>query len=280
VRIGIGHGRDWKCIGYGLAVLLILATSLSQVAQAGGFYRYIDAEGVVHFSDTPVDDRYKRQKRPARQEGLAITPRPRRRGPTERDYDRLIYQVASRHRVQPALVKAVIAAESNFKPNAVSRVGAQGLMQLMPATAAELGVERPFAVIDNMEGGARYLRLMLDRYGDVTRALAAYNAGPTAVDRYGGVPPYPETQAYVARVLEYYRGYWPEFDRSRKSRESGAGLKTPSGAQSATATATVTAARASERAGEVQAKPQSSATIAQHRLPPIGQTGLRLPGGR
>jgi soluble lytic murein transglycosylase-like protein len=154
-----------------------------------------------------------------------ISPRPSARVPREQDYDRLIVQVATRHRVQPGLVKAVIAAESNFEPNAISRAGAQGLMQLMPATAAALGVEQPFGVVENIDGGVRYLRAMLDRYGDLTRALAAYNAGPRAVDRYRGVPPYRETQAYVKRVLEYYRGYRREFERS--SSGARATLATP-----------------------------------------------------
>ncbi len=193
-----------------LAALGLLGPA-SPTFGAGSIYRYTDDAGVVHFSDVPVDDRYRRMKR-VFQDGLVISPRPRARGPTDSDYDRLIVQASMRHRVQPALVKAVIAAESNFQPNAVSRVGAQGLMQLMPATAAALGVERPFGVVENIDGGVRYLRTLLDRYGDLTRSLAAYNAGPTAVDRYRGVPPYRETQAYVKRVLEYYRGYRGEFE--------------------------------------------------------------------
>lgn len=197
----------------GLLALLLALPALE--AEAGGIYRYIDADGVVHFSDAPRDGRYSRVKR-VRREGIAIAPTPITRGPSERGYDRLIHQIALRHRVPPGLVKAVIAAESNFKPDAVSRVGAQGLMQLMPRTAAELGVERPFGVVENIDGGVRYLRAMLDRYGDLTRALAAYNAGPTAVDRYRGVPPYRETQAYVKRVLQYYRGYRGEFERSAR----------------------------------------------------------------
>jgi len=101
-----------------------------------------------------------------------------------------------------------------FNAGAVSRKGAQGLMQLMPRTAASLGVEDALHAGDNVRGGTRYLRLMLDRYGDdLSRALAAYNAGPTAVDRYRGVPPYRETRAYVKRVLTYYRHYHGDFSR-------------------------------------------------------------------
>jgi soluble lytic murein transglycosylase len=108
-------------------------------------------------------------------------------------------------------VKAVIAAESNFDPAAVSRRGAQGLMQLMPETAAALGVADPLQPLENVRAGTRYLRLMIDRYGDLERALAAYNAGPTVVDHYGGIPPYPETRDYVQRVLTYYRHYHGDF---------------------------------------------------------------------
>ena len=107
----------------------------------------------------------------------------------------------------------MVAAESGFDRLAVSRAGAQGLMQLMPETAQHLGVEDPFAPEQNLRGGGRYLRSLIDRYGDLTRALAAYNAGPEAVDHYGGLPPYRETRAYVERVLTYYRSYHGDFAR-------------------------------------------------------------------
>jgi soluble lytic murein transglycosylase-like protein len=115
---------------------------------------------------------------------------------------------AARNGVDPALLRGLIKAESNFNPRAGSAAGAQGLTQLMPATARGLGVTNPFDPGQSIEGGAKYLREQLDKFGgDPEKALAAYNAGPGAVQRYGGVPPYPETQAYVKHVLEYARGY-------------------------------------------------------------------------
>lgn len=123
----------------------------------------------------------------------------------EGDLVALAQEIARRHGLDPALVLAVVAVESGFQPGAVSPKGAQGLMQLMPATARELGVSDAFDAEQNLDGGARYLRALLEQHrGDLRLALAAYNAGPGAVKRHGGVPPYPETRRYVEKVLRRY----------------------------------------------------------------------------
>jgi soluble lytic murein transglycosylase-like protein len=117
----------------------------------------------------------------------------------------MVQETAQKHDVDPALVSAVISTESNWNTSALSRKGAQGLMQLVPETAQKLGVFNAWDPQQNIDGGVRYLHMLLDRYnGDLPKTLAAYNAGPSAVDRWGGVPNYPETQEYVRKVTHTY----------------------------------------------------------------------------
>ncbi len=162
-------------------------------------YKYVDENGVVHFTNVP-DKRYTLVLR----DGWVRF----RLGANFDQYDPVIRKTSERYGVDHALVKAVIKAESNFDPQAISRAGAEGLMQLMPGTAKALGVNNSFHPGDNIEGGVRHLRYLLDLFnGNLQLALAAYNAGEEVVFRYDGIPPYQETRTYVQRVLEYFQNY-------------------------------------------------------------------------
>jgi hypothetical protein len=168
--------------------------TLIGTAPAFGGARFEDRNGVLYVTNV--------EPRPS----LPTPERPTRDMPKPRSADifrHLILQAAERYALAPELVTSVIRVESNFEPRAVSPKGARGLMQLMPGTAKLLGVQDAFDVAQNIDGGVRHLRGLLDRYnGDVALALAAYNAGAEAVARHGGIPPFAETQAYVARILQ------------------------------------------------------------------------------
>jgi hypothetical protein len=164
---------------------------------ASGF-SLTDGEGVTHYTNAPNDPRYRRVP------GLTGTAAGWLRLPQEvaARFGDEIREISGRHGVDPGLVQSVIRAESAFNPHAVSIKGAQGLMQLMPRTAQSLGVRNSFDPRENIEGGVRHLRYLMDRFpGNLPLAIAAYNAGEGAVQRYQGIPPYAETQQYVQKVL-------------------------------------------------------------------------------
>ena len=129
------------------------------------------------------------------------------------DFDALINAAAEKHEIEPELIKAVMRNESNFNPNAVSRAGAKGLMQIMDFNSRAMGVTNPFDPAESIDAGAKILKGHLTKYGDVAKALAAYNAGGPTVDRYGGIPPYRETQSYVSRVMESLSAFRQQVDR-------------------------------------------------------------------
>jgi soluble lytic murein transglycosylase len=171
-------------------------------------YMYRDNTGKLHFSNAPAGAGYRPYSPPAKASRSPVYRYTRASAARAKAYDGIIRDAARRHRVDSALVKAVIRAESDFVPYARSPKGALGLMQLMPATARMHKVGSVFEPRDNIEGGVKHLRRLLDQYsGNVRLALAAYNAGDGAVQRYGGVPPYRETIEYLDRVLRF-RDYY------------------------------------------------------------------------
>ncbi len=160
-------------------------------------YQYIDAKGTISLTNVPSDARYRR-----------IDLHPNRLHPvlSEQELEPVINRFSRQHQLHPALIRAIIKAESDFDPRAVSRAGAIGLMQLMPQTAVRLEVRDLYDPEDNIRGGTKYLRQLLDRFrGNLPLALAAYNAGEHVVDRYRTLPPIDETRQYVRKVLRYYR---------------------------------------------------------------------------
>ncbi len=183
-----------------LTACTIIITLLAPGAFAD-IYRYIDENGVMHFTNTPTssDNEFK------------LFLREKSKAPSwyyRKKYDALIAEAAERYDVSFPLLKAIIKAESDFDPQAVSKKGAMGLMQIMPQNFKLLGLKDPFDPTQNINAGARYFKQLYDRFnGKLALSLAAYNAGPTAVDRYKTIPPYEETEEYVRRVLRFYYNY-------------------------------------------------------------------------
>src|SRR5512140_2080129 len=192
----------------GLLVAFAFAAASPAIAQE--IYRYVEQDGTIIYTNVPppgsrhatkVKGSFKPAQRP--------TAPPAPRAVDTSDYDELIEAAATRYRIPAALVRAVVHAESAFDPTAVSQVGASGLMQLMPDTAERMFVRDIFEPRENIEGGTRYLRVLANLYGgDMVKMIAAYNAGPAAVERAGGgIPAIPETQAYVRKVISLYFQY-------------------------------------------------------------------------
>ena len=187
-----------KLVGCFLPIFILLTYFVISPAMAD-IYLYVDSEGVLHFTNTPTSDRYKvyMQEPVHRPQVLFIG-----------SYDDVISEAARRNGLSSSLLKALIHVESYFNPRAVSKKGAMGLMQIMPENLQLLNIDDPFDPWENIMGGAAYLKAMLERFsGQLPLALAAYNAGPGAVEKYNDIPPYPETRQYVRKVMKYFNLY-------------------------------------------------------------------------
>ena len=191
-----------------LLFTIILCAAIPPRSVRADIYRYVDDDDIVHFTDAPTDKRFKIFMRDFKKDKELRTKLKFASSVNPAEFEQLIKSCSEKYGVNPSLVKAVIHAESGYNPNAVSSKGASGLMQLMPGTAKSLKVADRFNPKDNVEGGVKYLRFLLDTFrGDVSLAVAAYNAGLNKVAKYGGIPPYNETRTYVNRVLSYMKSY-------------------------------------------------------------------------
>lgn len=201
------------------ACTALLGLALVPVShRAGDLYSYVDDHGVVHYSNAPSDRRYRRIGKIVTRSGVHEVSVGGSRGGgdraavtvsrSKREYDAHISAAAKRYQLPEDLLRAVMIAESNLNAAALSRKGAMGLMQLMPGTAKDMSVADAWDPAQNIEGGARYLRILANQYdGDVEKTLAAYNAGPEAVRRAGGIPNIPETRDYVRKVVALYEQF-------------------------------------------------------------------------
>lgn len=183
------------------AFLLLLAVSCY-----GDIYKYVDENGVVCYTDAPLGRKTERVMKENHSPVQIQTPELKSFSFSS-DYSDFVHRAAAKYEIEPELIHAVIKTESNGNHRAVSRKGAKGLMQLMPSTAMDMNVSNPFDPQENIEGGTRYLKYLLEKFnGDMTLALAAYNAGPKTVEKYGSVPPISETKQYVKKVYSLFKG--------------------------------------------------------------------------
>jgi soluble lytic murein transglycosylase-like protein len=198
-----------------MALLGLLLAPAGARATPHELYSYVDADGVTHFTNVPSDGRYRRVGRfgPKPTEAKLQSARREARAPSPKlrsfmEYEAHVRTAAGKYKLPVPLLRAVMAVESNYDHRAVSSKGAIGLMQLMPGTARDMFVADAWDPAQNIDGGARYLRILANLYdGDVVKTLAAYNAGPEAVRRAGGVPNIPETQLYVRKVIDLYEAF-------------------------------------------------------------------------
>ncbi len=191
---------------YGLLISFLFSICFVSLAYSGEIYSYVDQNGVWHFTNVPTDKKFTRLE--ITEESAIIKGKSYKKlsKSKSKSIDTIIKDIGELFNLDPALIKAVILAESGGNPLAVSPKGALGLMQLMPKTAKELLVDDPFDPEENIWGGSKYLSELLKIYnGDVISALAAYNAGPGTVSKYQGIPPYPETINYIKKVLKYWK---------------------------------------------------------------------------
>ena len=185
--------------------LFILSFLLWPVVSGADIYRFVDRDGGVHYSNTQPDENFTLYLREGPKSALRA---PASAISGESWMTGYVDRFSRANDLPPALVHAIIKAESNGQRKAVSRKGAMGVMQLMPFTSKRLRVADPFDPIENIEGGIKYIKELLVTFeGNLTNTVAAYNAGPAAVRKYGGIPPYQETRLYVRRVMDLYRRY-------------------------------------------------------------------------
>jgi len=186
------------------AAMVVCSLFLAAATVSADIYKYVDENGVVCFTDAPYG---KKTQHVSSDKKARKTEQPVSAVVFPRDYSQYIQKAASKYELEPELIRAVIKTESNGNHRAVSRKGAKGLMQLMPSTASDMNVSNPFNPEENIDGGTRYLKYLLERFkGNMTLALAAYNSGPGTVEKYGNVPPIDETRQYVKRIFNLYNG--------------------------------------------------------------------------